>query len=96
MVPPETVKASLKCEHGVAKMETQLSFVNQLVGFLTFGIYTPMDIKVTCTSSGGTSQVPTDSDISIGAEASDDEIQQAFMDAATLAVAQNRAVCVSY
>jgi hypothetical protein len=28
-------------------VETQHSFVNQLVGFLTPGIYTPMEIKVT-------------------------------------------------
>jgi hypothetical protein len=29
-------------------VETRLSFLNQLVGFLTLGIYTPMDIRVTC------------------------------------------------
>lgn len=29
-------------------METQLPFVNMLVGFLTFGIYTRMSIKVRC------------------------------------------------
>lgn len=29
-------------------VETQVSFLNQLVGALTFGIYTPMHITVTC------------------------------------------------
>lgn len=29
-------------------VETQLSFPNQLVSFLTGGIYTPMTITVTC------------------------------------------------
>ena len=38
-------------------METQLSFANQLVNFLTFGIYTPMDVKVTC-AQGGTASLP--------------------------------------
>lgn len=48
LVPPATIEASKKCTSGVATVETQLSFLNQLVGGLTFGIYTPMDIKVTC------------------------------------------------
>jgi hypothetical protein len=34
-----------------AKVETQLSFVNQLVSFLTLGIYTPMQIEVTCAAA---------------------------------------------
>src|SRR6266540_1164045 len=52
LVPPSPVKAMSKCTHGVSKVETQLSFVNQLVNFLTLGIYPPMSIKVTCASSG--------------------------------------------
>jgi Bor protein len=48
LVPPETVSTSSKCPNGPAKIETQHTFVNQLVGFLTLGIYTPMQIKVTC------------------------------------------------
>jgi hypothetical protein len=48
LVPPETVSTSSKCPNGPAKVETQHTFVNQLVGFLTLGIYTPMQIKVTC------------------------------------------------
>jgi hypothetical protein len=48
LVPPSTVSTAEKCPNGVAKVETQQSFVNQLVGLLTFGIYTPMDIRATC------------------------------------------------
>ena len=48
LVPPSTVSTTEKCPNGVAKVETQESFLNQLVGFLTLGIYTPMHIKVTC------------------------------------------------
>lgn len=48
LVPPSTVSTAEKCPNGVAKVETQESFLNQLVGFLTLGIYTPMHIKVTC------------------------------------------------
>lgn len=48
LVPPKTVDTKEACTNGVAKVETQLSFVNQLVSFFTLSIYTPMAIKVTC------------------------------------------------
>jgi hypothetical protein len=48
LVPPKLVSTTSKCPDGVAKVETQHTFVNQLVGLLTLGIYTPMQIKVTC------------------------------------------------
>jgi Bor protein len=48
LVPPETVSTQERCPNGVAKVETQQTFLNQLVGLLTLGIYTPMQIKVTC------------------------------------------------
>jgi hypothetical protein len=51
LVPPSTVSTAEKCPNGPAKVETKLSFVNQLVGFLTLGIYTPMAIKVTCAAA---------------------------------------------
>jgi hypothetical protein len=31
-------------------VDTQVTFANQLVSFLTLGIYSPMAIKVTCAS----------------------------------------------
>src|SRR6476620_2301512 len=48
LVPPKLVSTTSKCPAGVAKVETQHSFVNGLVGVLTLGIYTPMQIRVTC------------------------------------------------
>lgn len=48
LVPPSTVETMEQCPAGVAQVDTQLSFPNQLVNFLTFGIYTPMEIVVTC------------------------------------------------
>ena len=55
LVPPSTVSTASQCPTGVARVETQLSFVNQLVSFLTLGIYTPMEIVVTCAASGSAS-----------------------------------------
>ena len=48
LVPPGTVESAQKCPNGVAKVETQQTFLNGLVYLLTFGIYSPMAIKVTC------------------------------------------------
>jgi hypothetical protein len=48
LVPPETISTTSKCPKGPAKVETQHTFVNELVSFLTLGIYTPMQIRVTC------------------------------------------------
>jgi len=48
LVPPSEIDSSEKCPQGVAQVDTRLSFVNQLVGIITFGIYTPMEIVVTC------------------------------------------------
>src|SRR5216110_112574 len=46
LVPPSTVATASQCSHGAAKIETQLSFVNQLVAFVPLDILTPMSIKV--------------------------------------------------
>ncbi len=51
LVPPKPISAASHCKSGVARVDTQRSFLNSLVGGLTLGIYTPMDIKVTCAAS---------------------------------------------
>lgn len=51
LVPPATVDAEAECASGVARVETQHSFLNGLVQLLTWGIYTPMHITVTCASA---------------------------------------------
>ena len=48
-----TIAAQETCTDGVSKVETQHSFLNGLVGGLTLGIYTPIDITVTCAAPGG-------------------------------------------
>ncbi|MFQ6046480.1 MAG: Bor/Iss family lipoprotein [Gemmatimonadales bacterium] len=53
LVPPPVVETAERCPNGVSKVETQLSFLNQVVNVLTFGILTPMDIRVTCAARGG-------------------------------------------
>ena len=84
LVPPSTVETAAKCKTGVAKIETQLSFVNMLVGDLTLGIYTPMSIKVTCAEAGSKAAFVVPS----GAGA---DHQQAIVDAAAARAAETHA-----
>jgi hypothetical protein len=48
LVPPPVTQTAQQCAGGVAQVVTQHSFLNGLVAGLTFGIYTPMTITVTC------------------------------------------------
>jgi|SRR5438477_6778919 len=80
LVPPSTVETQSKCTSGVSKVETKLSFLNLLVGLITFSIYTPMDIKVTC-AQGGRSAVPSGA-TEIKAGPSSAELNDAFTQAA--------------
>lgn len=50
LVPPAPVSTQARCAQGVAQVVTQRSFLNGLVGALTFNVYTPLEIKATCAS----------------------------------------------
>ncbi|HXX29539.1 MAG TPA: Bor family protein [Myxococcaceae bacterium] len=52
LVPPPKVDSAAKCPGGVSKVETQHSFLNGLIGAITLGIYTPIQINVTCAAAG--------------------------------------------
>jgi hypothetical protein len=52
LVPPSTVETAQQCPGGVAKVETQQSFLNLVANVLTGGIYSPMQITVTCAQGG--------------------------------------------
>ena len=58
LVPPDPVETAAKCPNGVSKVETQHSFLNMVANVLTFGIYTPMTITVTC-GTGRRAALPT-------------------------------------
>jgi Bor protein len=50
LVPPPAIDTKATCASGVAKVETERSFLNGLVGALTSSIYTPMHARITCAS----------------------------------------------
>jgi hypothetical protein len=95
LVPPSPVKTMSQCPNGVSKVETQLSFVNQLVALLTLDIYTPMAIKVTCASAGHAA-APGTPEVKIGAGATPEEIINAFRRAADLSVETHGPVFVKF
>jgi hypothetical protein len=55
LVPPPALTTASQCPGGVAKVETQHSFLNGLVASLTFGIITPMQVTITCAATGSAS-----------------------------------------
>lgn len=58
LVPPEVVNVEKQCSNGVAIVETKHSFLNLLVGGLTVGIFTPMQITVTCAEATVSLAIP--------------------------------------
>ena len=94
LVPPKTVETAAKCPHGVAKVMTQISFLNGLVGRLTFGMFTPMTIQVTCARPSETSLVDPEDALEISKDASSEAFQNVFMVAAEQVAQSDREVFV--
>lgn len=87
LIPPATIDASQTCENGIAKVETKLSFLNQLVNGLTFGIVSPMHITVTCAVADlGDLNKSQENLFTINKGTELVEIQETFMNAADYAV----------
>ncbi|HWN19272.1 MAG TPA: Bor family protein, partial [Gemmatimonadales bacterium] len=95
LVPPKTVETASKCPDGVAKVETQLSFLNGVVHILTLGIYTPMDIRVTCALPAGAS-APQGAVLTVPADADSDRVRAAFGAAAQRAAESRTMVLVRF
>jgi hypothetical protein len=89
LIPPPTVQVASRCPNGVAKVETQLSFLNGLVSAITFGIVTPMQIDVTCASASRDD--PEELTISAGTDH-----RSALQRAAQLSAQRNQPVFVQF
>jgi hypothetical protein len=81
LIPPNAIETATKCPHGVARVETQHSFVNELVGMLTAGIYTPMTITVTCAERSTMSSNSDGSEVLVAGSSSPDDLRDAFAQA---------------
>ena len=94
LVPPDVVRASSECDDGVAAVETQLTLANQLVGVFTFGIYTPMQITVTCAQSSALHDLEEDSIVRLASNVDYERTMAAFEEASNLAVDTDETVYV--
>jgi len=82
LVPPSTVETAQQCPNGVARVETRLSFLNMVATILTFNIYSPMSITVTCATGGSASaDLEETPEVTVAAAADDEAVQAAFQDA---------------
>lgn len=92
-----TVDVSEECTNGVAKVDTKLSFVNMLVSNLTFGLYTPMSVTVTCAAGNMTdSAESTNKSMTLNKDASQDEVQKVYKEAANEVMENGDAVYIKY
>lgn len=99
LVPPKTVETMSKCSNGVATVSTKLSFLNQLVSGLTFGIYTPMEITVTCAANSSAlldGNVDEKQLLTIPKDASEEQVKETYKKAADLAVSSKKEIFVQY
>ncbi len=93
---PPTVEAASACPNGVAQVHTYRSFLNMLVSGLTFGIFTPMAINVTCAQAGGDDEASGASEVRIDASASMEEKVQRFQEAVDLSAETGKGVIVRF
>jgi hypothetical protein len=50
LVAAPEINVASECPRGIARVDTQMSFVNGLATLVTLGIYTPRTVTVTCAS----------------------------------------------
>jgi hypothetical protein len=79
--PGAQIDAAQQCSNGVAMVETQVSFLNQLATFVTFNLYSPMSVTVTC-AAGGSMSVLQAPDFTVPEEADDATVHDVFRAAA--------------
>ena len=96
LVAPKPVETMSQCKNGVSKVETMHSFLNSLVGGLTFGIYTPMTIKVTCAASGRASLPAGASELQLGANPSTQDVQDVLRRAIVQSVTSGAPVYIQH
>jgi hypothetical protein len=93
LVPPSAVEVAQECPNGVARVETQLSFLNQVASALTFGIYTPMTISVQC---AGAANALDAAELRVAPGASVEVARAALAEAAEASAAREEPVFVRF
>jgi hypothetical protein len=95
LVPPDMIDATEHCDNGVAKVETRHSFLNLVAQAITFSLFSPMEITVTC--AAGMSDASTgDQTIEVAQNSSKNLIESTFKEAVTRSATMNEPVYVKF
>lgn len=73
LVAADPIESRPLCPSGVAVVTTEMSFLNGLAALVTFGIFTPQHVMITC-ARGGTASLPGGAtEIRIPTDATDEQ-----------------------
>ena len=101
LVAAQPIDVSAQCPGGVARVETQQTFVNGLVGLVTLGIYTPQAATITCAAGQSGALDPRldprgHTVVAVADDATADERTAAFRSAAEESARTGRPVFVRF
>lgn len=95
LVPPNVVNAQQHCSNGVARVETRLSFLNMVATLITFNLYSPMEITVTCASASA-DYITDDNKLDLAKNSSEDVVQKTFNEAIELSATTEQPVYINF
>jgi hypothetical protein len=97
LVGAQPIDVTAQCPGGVARVETQQTFLNGLIGGLTLGIYTPQSATITCAAGRtGALEGRGDAVLAVGDGATSDERAAALRWAAEESARTGRPVFVRF
>lgn len=95
LIPPSVVNAEQHCTNGVARVETRHSFLNMLATLITFNLFSPMEITVTCASSSA-DNYSGENILELAKNSAREDVVNTFSEAAELSASTEKTVYVSF
>lgn len=96
LVPPSIINAEQHCTNGVARVETRHSFLNMLAQFVTFSLYSPMEITVVCAAAPRADATIETQTIEVAKNSAPDVVIETFNEAVKRSAESNQPVYVSF
>jgi hypothetical protein len=92
LVAGQPIDVRRECPSGIAYASTRMTFPNGLVGLITFGLFTPHAVKVTCAGRGA--MLPGAETVRVAADATAEMMQRAMAEAAFKSFSSNQPVAI--
>ncbi len=96
LVPPDIIHAEQHCANGVARVETRHSFLNMVAQFVTFSLYSPMEITVVCAAPTRADATTETQMIEVAKNSAPDVVIETFNEAAKRSAESKQPVYVSF